>query len=182
MKKIILAGLITASSMFAATFPNYKTSMGLGIGSSSISLESPSISEKSNQLNYGMYFSMEEKFSGSHFYYGLGFDFDYLNFNISGIDNDLETSFFALYPSISYNFSKDFSVKGFAGLNYLDVQTEIENESWGNTDVGYVYGGSIDYSLGTAVTNGIIYKHNINTLGVADFKTDILMYRIGIKF
>lgn len=182
MKKIILSGLLLASTMFAATFPNYKTSMGIGVGMSSVLAETTTASDKNNQIDYGMYFSMEEKFSGSHFYYGLGFDFDYLNFNLPGIENELETSYFALYPSLSYNFSKDFSIKTFVGLNYLDIQTDIADETWGNTDVGYVYGGSIDYSLGTAVTNGIIYKHHINTLGQVDLETDILMYRIGIKF
>lgn len=181
MKKILLAGLL-ASSMFASTFPNYKTSMGLGVGTSSVLAETTNNSYKSNQLDYGMYFSMEEKFSGSHFYYGVGFDFDYFKFNLPGIENDLETSYFSLYPSLSYNFSKDFSIKGFVGLNYLDVETEIDNDTWGNTDIGYVYGSSVDYSLGTAVTNGLIYKHNINKLGQVDLETDILMYRIGIKF
>lgn len=185
MKKILLAGLI-ASSMFASTFPNYKASMGVSVGTSTVNTDVSSgttnISEKSNQIDYGLYFSMEEKFSGTHFYYGMGFDFEYLSFEQSFVPNELTANLFSLYPSLGYNFSKDFSIKAFGGLNYLDVQTDIQNQAYGNSDLGFVYGASMDYSLGTSVTNGIVYKKNLNTLGIADLGTDTLMYRIGIKF
>lgn len=127
MKILALLSLGLATSLFATPMPSYKTSLGLEVGSAStvFSINSGE-EEKYNDIMYGISFKMEDRISETNLYYGIGVDYTKVKTDYKTLSIDIET--YNLYPVLSYNFTRSFSINTFAGLSYQIFSTEVNEE------------------------------------------------------
>lgn len=183
MKILTLLSLGLVTSLFASPMPSYKTSLGLEIGSSNKTVSINDGEEsKHNDIMYGLSFKMEDRFNESNFYYGVGVDYTKVKTDFKTVPIDIET--YNLYPILSYNFTRSFSINTFAGLSYQIFSIKVNKEEISENQIAFLYGLGLDYAISKNITNGIVLRkyqpYEIDS--VTDIDSTSLSYRIGLSF
>jgi opacity protein-like surface antigen len=184
MKILPLLSLGLGLSLFATPMPSYKTSLGLEVGSSSTVLSIDSgYEEKYNDIMYGLSFKMEDRINETNFYYGIGVD--YSKFTLKAQNQSLDIETYNLYPVLSYNFTRNFSINTFAGLSYQDFSAKQDDVEKSENELTFLYGVGIDYAISKNITNGIVLRkyqpYDFKDSGI-NVDTTTLSYRIGLSF